>query len=148
MKLEFTIRCNPPKATHQASLRIMKRADGTQFVGKFAKSKGKAAQNDLMTMLRPHAPQTSLKGPIACEITWVYPWRKSETKRNRAKCLMPCDTRPDCDNLCKMLFDAMTRLGFWDDDSQIFSVGFRKYWGDVPGIYVTISNEMERENHP
>jgi hypothetical protein len=53
-----------------------------------------------------------------------------------ARGVIPCDTRPDCDNLCKILFDAMTRLGFWGDDSQIADLRFVKCWGDTAGIGV------------
>ena len=136
--IHFNITCNPPKATAQASLRIMKRKDGTQFVGKFAKSKGKQAQNDLMTLLMPHVPARPLEGPLKLEVIWTYPWRKSEKKSNLKLFWIPCDTRPDADNLCKLLLDAMTRLGYWNDDGQVYSLYFRKGWGDQPGINIKI----------
>jgi Holliday junction resolvase RusA-like endonuclease len=136
----FTIQCNPPKSTHQGSMRIMKRKDGSQFVGKFASSKGKAAQNDLMSMLTPHRPEKPFLDPVTCEIQWVYPYRKTEKKRNIGK-LIPCDTRPDCDNLAKMIFDSMTRLGFWNDDSQVYRLTFSKFWGEQAGISVKIVSE-------
>lgn len=137
MIITFKMHCIPPKATHQASLRIMKRKDGTQFVGKFAKSKGKVAQSDLMTLLAPHVPERPIESPVAVSVVWEYPYRKSEKKRNIGK-IIPCDTRPDCDNLSKMLFDCMTRLGFWNDDSQIYDLRFKKVWGMQPGIEIKI----------
>lgn len=136
--LSFFVKCNPPKSTAQASLRIMKRRDGTQFVGKFAKSKGKQVQGELMTLLREHVPQTSFDGPIKLAVQWRYPWRKSETRKNKAKGWMYCDTRPDVDNLLKMFQDCLTRLGFWTDDSQVASLAFEKMWSDTPGISVEI----------
>ncbi len=136
-KIEFTIPCNPPKATHQASLRIMKRKDGTQFVGKFAKSKGKEAQNDLMSLFSPHAPRTPLEGPVRLFIRWSYPYRKAEPKKNRTSPLW-CDTRPDCDNLCKMVQDILSRLNFYGDDSQVAYLTFQKNWCDKPGITVML----------
>ena len=140
--MKFTIHCIPPKATHQASLRIMRRKDGSQFVGKFAKSKGKQAQNDLMTMLMEHRPDKPFSGPLAVSVCWVYPYRKSEPKKNRTG-LIPCHTRPDVDNLFKMLGDCMTRLGFWADDSQVYSLTFSKFWGEMPGIQVEINTLNE-----
>lgn len=139
--IEFVIYCIPPKATHQASLRIMKRRDGTKFVGKFAKSKGKKAQNDLMSLLRPHVPTKPLETPVTCEIRWVYPYRKAESKKAMSQGLIPCDTRPDCDNLFKTLGDCMTRLGFWLDDSQVYGLHFSKFWGEVPRIEVKITEK-------
>ncbi len=138
---QFTIQCNPPKSTHQGSMRIMKRKDGSQFVGKFASSKGKAAQNDLTTLLLPHRPSNPFLGPVTCEITWVYPYRKTEKKKNIGK-LIPCDVKPDCDNLFKMIGDCMTRLGFWQDDSQVYRLTFSKFWGPDAGITVKIESEQ------
>lgn len=73
------------------------------------------------------------------EVLWVYPWRKSETKKNRALNIMCCDTRPDCDNLNKTFADQLSDLGFWKDDGQVSDLIFRKRWGDRPRIEVSIT---------
>ena len=36
--------------------------------------------------------------------------------------LGPKVTRPDIDNLAKMMLDAMTRAGYWEDDNQVASL--------------------------
>jgi len=141
--MNFFITCIPPKSTAQASSRILRRKDGTQFVGKFATSKGKQTQDELMILLSAHRPCSPLECPIRVSVEWTYPWRKSETKKNRARGYMPCTTRPDVDNLCKLLFDCMTRLGFWSDDSLIAELRFKKGWGDNHGIGVEIT-EIEK----
>ena len=138
--LQFRIDCIPPKATAQASTRILKRKDGSQFVGKFANSKAKKAQDDLLVLLQPHRPEKPLKGPLLLSIIWVYPWRKSEPKKNRVSGLLDCYTRPDCDNLAKMFQDCLTRLAFFGDDSQVSRLYFAKFWGDHPGISVTLTD--------
>lgn len=132
----FKIACIPPKATHQGSMMIMKRRDGSSFVGKAQNSKGAAAKRDLMSLMIEHAPKVPLKGPIELQVEWAYPWRKSETKKRMAEGYQYCDTRPDVDNLMKMLGDCMTRLGFYGDDSQIARLHFTKLWADKPGITV------------
>ena len=141
----FHIKCIPPKSTHQAALRILKRKDGTQFVGKFATSKGKRTQDELLTLFAPHAPKLPLAGPISVTVRWQYPWRKSESKRNQAKGSLPCDTRPDCDNLAKFVLDIMTRLGFWNDDAQVATLHFTKRWADEPGIWVGVETINGRD---
>lgn len=143
MGIDITIKCNPPKSTAQGSMRIMKRKDGSQFVGKMASSKGKKTQNELMTLLSQHVPDIPLGGPLGVEIHWAYPWRKSEPKKNRTFGFRYCDTRPDVDNLCKMLFDCMTRLGFWNDDSQISVLCFKKVWSDEPCIKISVKQIKE-----
>jgi Holliday junction resolvase RusA-like endonuclease len=136
--IDFFIPCNPPKSTAQGSSRIMKRRDGTQFVGRFANSKATKAKANLLTLLHPHRPETPLEGPLELVVGWAYPWRKSEPKKNRVDGFKWCDTRPDVDNLAKMLLDAMTTAGFWNDDSQIASLCFEKTWSDKPGIKIII----------
>ena len=49
------------------------------------------------------------------------------------------------DNLCKALFDIMTRLHYWNDDKQIYSAVVEKFWADVPGVFVKIEEAEEHE---
>jgi Holliday junction resolvase RusA-like endonuclease len=138
--IEFFLSCLPPKSTHQASLRIMKRRDGTQFVGKFANSKGKGVQNFLLLMLREFKPEKPFEGPLSLSVAWCYDWRSAESKKVRAKGMKWCDTRPDCDNILKLLADCMTQLGFWHDDSQVARLLFEKCWSDRPGIGIEVES--------
>jgi Holliday junction resolvase RusA-like endonuclease len=140
------IDCNPPKTTGQAAARIMTRRGGTMFVGKCASGKGKAAQDDLMTLLMPHRPSSPLRGAVKLVVTWRYPWRKSEPKRNRALGVMPCTTRPDADNIVKMLLDCMTRLAYWTDDGQVAALTVMKQWGDGPGIGIVVTEMGQCES--
>ena len=48
-------------------------------------------------------------------------------------------TRPDTDNLQKLLKDCMTQAGFWKDDAQVASELCEKFWAETPGIYIRIS---------
>jgi len=57
-------------------------------------------------------------------------------------------TKPDTDNLQKMLKDVMTRLGFWQDDALVASDFCEKFWAELPGIYIKIQplNEIGASN--
>lgn len=138
--MHILINCIPPKHTAQASNKILKTKDGKYFIGKKSDSKAKQTQNDLISLLYPYRPQKPLEGALKLEIKWVYPFRKSEPKKNRTGELY-CYTRPDVDNLCKLLFDVMTRLGFWLDDSQIADLHFIKCWSDNPRIEIFIEQQ-------
>lgn len=48
-------------------------------------------------------------------------------------------SRPDTDNLNKLLKDCMTALGFWHDDAQVAQEIIEKFWADLPGIYIRIN---------
>lgn len=139
-ELSFKLDCIPPKATHQGSMTIMKRRDGTQFVGKMQSSKGKKTQDDLLSLLAPHRPHKPIGSPVVVSVEWAYPFRKSEPKKNRFDGL-PCVTRPDCDNLAKLLLDCMTRLAFWNDDSQVYRLFFEKCYRHEPGIRVVVKED-------
>ena len=139
--INFFIPCIPPKSTHQAALRILKRHDGTQFVGKFATSKGKRVEGELMTLFMPHRPPAPMQGPLELTVDWCYPWRKSEKRSNKTDGRLPCDVRPDCDNLAKFVCDILTRLAFWNDDGQVANLIFRKCWHNHPGIGIRIESK-------
>ncbi len=47
-------------------------------------------------------------------------------------------TKPDTDNLQKLLKDCMTMCGFWKDDALVASEIVEKFWAEVPGIYIRI----------
>jgi Holliday junction resolvase RusA-like endonuclease len=93
-----------------------------------------------MALLLPHRPAEPFTGPLRVEIRWRFPYRKTERggviKRGWA---IPHDTRPDLDNLAKGLLDAMTRLQFWRDDAQIYSLELNKNRGPEPQIKVRLS---------
>lgn len=47
-------------------------------------------------------------------------------------------SRPDTDNLQKMLKDTMTELHYWKDDALVVSELVEKFWAEHPGIYIRI----------
>jgi Holliday junction resolvase RusA-like endonuclease len=47
-------------------------------------------------------------------------------------------TKPDTDNLQKLLKDCMTTVGFWEDDALVASEIAEKFWARIPGIYIRI----------
>jgi Holliday junction resolvase RusA-like endonuclease len=79
-----------------------------------------------------------MAGPVALSVRFVFPWRKSESKARRALGIVPCDTRPDCDNMVKLVADVLTHLRFYQDDGQIAKLHVEKAWGDEVGITITI----------
>lgn len=134
----FWIDCNPPRGTAQASVRILKRRDGSQFVGRSMDSKATAVRQFLAAHFNLNRPPSRFEGPVRLRIEWVSPWRSAEPKRERAKGEKLCDRRPDCDNLCKLVLDVLTQAGFWVDDAQVADLRLVKKWGDRPGIGIRI----------
>lgn len=141
--LEFTLWCNPPKHTAQGSSMVLKNPKtGKYFIGKKSNSNAIQTKNELLAMLIPHRPEKPLQGALRCEIDIFFPFRKSETKKNRLKGLLPVITKPDLDNWVKQFNDCLTRLNFWNDDAQVYDLHLRKFYCENPRIEVKIT-EMD-----
>lgn len=106
--IEMFIMCDQiPKGTAQ-----MKRANfknGTFFEGKDLKE----ARAFYMDSMAEFAPEMPIDGPIGVDVIFYYSI-KDKRKKGTWKA-----SRPDCDNLVKLLLDCMTKLNFWHDDAQI-----------------------------
>lgn len=73
-----------------------------------------------------------LTGPIRLLTKWCYT-ATGNHKNGEYKI-----TKPDTDNMIKLLKDVMTGLGYWTDDAQVASEITEKFWSEQPGIYVRI----------
>lgn len=86
----------------------------------------KANERTLEACLLPHRPKTPLSGPLELSFCAIFPIPRSWTKKRREAALwgrMWHTSKPDTDNIAKQLKDAMTRLGFWQDDRQVAVYG-------------------------
>lgn len=97
----------------------------------FRKPQAEQDRQKLMDLLSQYVPDQPLVNvPIAITVIWCFPiigehWNGEPKK-----------TRPDTQNMCKGLFDVMTKLGFWDDDSRIADEHYLKCYSDIPGLYI------------
>ena len=94
-------------------------------------------------MFYPFRPDEPLTGPLRLSIDFVWPWRSSESKRNRAIGYKFSEKRPDADNLAKMTTDSLMQSGFFADDSLVASLHVTKGWGGKHGIFVGIAERDE-----
>ena len=89
-----------------------------------------------MAMLMAHVGQFQiaqpLTGPLRLTTKWLFPITgKHQDGEYKA-------TRPDTDNLNKLLKDVLTDLHFWEDDAQVASEIIEKFWAQRTGIYIRI----------
>lgn len=124
---------NPPTATHQMKqVRVVK---GKPIF--YEPEKVKMARRLLCESLKPYCPGSPIEGAVDLKVTWLFPKGKSH-KDGQWRV-----TRPDTDNLQKLLKDCMTQTGFWKDDAQVVRETAEKKWSDEPcGIWIEIT-EME-----
>jgi Holliday junction resolvase RusA-like endonuclease len=76
---------------------------------------------------------------VRLDLEFTWPWRQSEPKRTRLLGRVPHTSKPDCSNVLKTLEDRLVALRFIGDDANVVEVTVRKWWGDEPGIRITIT---------
>lgn len=133
MMIDFFMRMeNVPTTTHQGKeVRVIK--------GKpvfYEPQELKAARAKLMAYLAPHRPPGKLSGPLRLMVKWCF---MTTGKHRNGEYRI---TKPDTDNLQKLLKDCMTDSGFWQDDCLVASEIIEKFWAEVPGIYIRVE-ELE-----
>ena len=127
MRLEFFMPVIPPTATHQE--KKVRMAGGRPVF--YDPPEVQAARSKLTDYLAGHRPDRPLEGGIRLLVKWCFPRGKHRDGEYRI-------TRPDTDNLQKLLKDCMTAAGFWKDDAQVASEICEKFWAEVPGLYICL----------
>ena len=131
--MNFFIAITPPTATAQErKVRVVK--NRPIFYDPPAV---KEARNVLSAHLAVYKPDKPMTGPVSLRVLWLFPRGKSHKNGEWRT------TKPDTDNLQKLLKDCMTRCSFWNDDAQVVREVAEKRWADEPsGIYIEVE-ELE-----
>lgn len=92
----------------------------------------RAARDTIEAALAPHRPPQPLSGALGIEVRWCYPLKGRHYQGE------PYTAKPDIDNSCKALFDALARLGFIVDDRLLAVEHVSQAWWEPSGVYVRI----------
>ena len=131
--MEFFLQIVPPTATAQEKKVTV--VNGNPIF--YDPAPVKAAKKLLTGSLIAHRPNKPLHGPVSLNVVWLFPRGKAH-KHGEWRV-----TKPDTDNLQKLLKDCMTKCGFWKDDAQVVRETVEKRWSDEPaGIYIEVT-ELE-----
>ena len=85
-------------------------------------------------------PEIILSGPIRIILDFIFPRTKSMIWKSKPMTRVAKSTKPDIDNLCKSVFDALNGILFVDD-SQICECRASKYiasGNEQPRVIITI----------
>jgi Holliday junction resolvase RusA-like endonuclease len=97
-----------------------------------------AARIQFEVCLALRRPKQPLTGAVRLTTKWYYPGKVDAAAYKT--------TKPDTDNMIKLLKDCMTKIGFWKDDAQVASETTEKFLvPDHFGIYICakeISDEL------
>lgn len=89
-------------------------------------------QQKFISALAKHVPDKPMEGPVALTTIFLFPADKKHPPQT------PKITKPDTDNLVKMLKDCMTKCGFWHDDAQVSKDIIAKRYDIHEGIFIAI----------
>lgn len=125
--IEFFLDIVPPRTTHQQK-KVVVVGGRPHF---YEPQRLKDARQLFMLALNPYRPREPFAGAVKLSSRWQFPRGKHQDGEYKV-------TRPDTDNLQKLLKDCMTDAGFWRDDAQVASEQVEKIWSGRPGILVRI----------
>lgn len=128
--MEFFLPMIPPTATQQEKQERMVKGKPVFY----DPPEVAAARSKLTDHLAGHTPARPLEGAVRLLVKWCFPLCGNHYDGEYRT------TKPDTDNLQKLLKDCMTRVGFWKDDAQVASEICEKFWAEVPGIYIRLEN--------
>lgn len=128
MMIEFFMPMIPPTVTAQEHKVAMIKGKPVFYDTPEIKN----AKDKLISHLVKHKPGQIYNRGVRLIVKWLFPkGGKYSDGEYRI-------TKPDTDNLQKMLKDCMTKVGFWKDDALVASEVCEKFWAENPGIYIRI----------
>lgn len=133
-KIEFGLDIEVPTKTYQSGKRVTCRGGKPLF---YEDKELASIRKAFILMLRKHKPKTKLVGALRLTVKWGFPMTKKSYHGQ------PKTTKPDTDNLQKLLKDCMTEAGFWEDDAQVYSEHIEKYYSEVQGIRICVEEVEE-----
>lgn len=140
-KIDFTVRCIP---TAQQRPKHMRTKTGMDIT--YKSDTQKMNENTLEALLMPYVPEKPLSGGIELQFSAFMPLPLSESKKRKEAMLcghIGHTVKPDLDNLCKQLKDAMTRLRFWHDDRQVVRLICEKAYSLDPCWKISVRTVCE-----
>ena len=135
----------PPTITHQVGTRqrVVVPRGKKPYIHRYKSTELERVEKlyyDMLIMQRPLIP---MDGPILCTTVFVWTYRKSEKRSivNSGELIFK-PTKPDLDNINKLLKDVMEKAGYFGNDSQITFGKPLKFWGPYPFIGITLEEAV------
>ena len=102
-----------------------------QYIHHYKTDSVSAARQEYEYKLMKYRPKTPSQNPIALTVCLFFSIKAPRRLWGTYK-----TTRPDCDNYAKELIDAMTAVGFWEDDAQVVDLHIVKRYAEQATIYI------------
>lgn len=87
-----------------------------------------------------HLPAQPIDGPVYVQVHHYMPRPKSHYTKKGLRDTAPSEhvAKPDIDNLLKAALDALTAIGMWRDDAQVWGACVTKHYREFAGATITI----------
>ncbi len=121
-----------PAGTAQQKGEAIRYKNGRPYIQHYKKANVEALRTILELKLGKYAPAVPTDAPVRLFV-WVCFDVKDRNLWGKYK-----TTRPDADNYVKELKDAMTTVGFWNDDAQVVDLRVVKTYAEKASITVQI----------
>ena len=132
--MEFMLDIVPPTVTAQE--RRVRVVHGKPMF--YETSRLKVARELFTGRLMEHTPVKPMEGPLLLYTSWYFLTKTHKESEFRS-------TKPDTDNLQKLLKDCMTAAGIWRDDAQVCVEIVAKRWTRrKPGIWIQVVSLGDR----
>jgi Holliday junction resolvase RusA-like endonuclease len=137
----FHFDIEPPTSTHQSALRVMRRKDGGSFVGKYTKSEVKKWETHFKILLRKQKPKKTYTSGTPVRLVFALFYKAPKSR--------PCKdiewkiTKPDADNVVKVMMDALVSEGYIETDQQVADLRVMKLEWDRGGFCEIMIGESE-----
>lgn len=129
-EISFFLPMVPPTVTHQEKKVTVSRTGRPTF---YETQELKAVRQLFLDSVSRHRPKDPFDGPV--NLTTIWSWPASSTHPAGSFKI----SKPDTDNLIKLLKDCMTKAKFWKDDAQVAFERTVKIYDEIPGIHISVS---------
>ncbi|HEV8574746.1 MAG TPA: RusA family crossover junction endodeoxyribonuclease [Dehalococcoidia bacterium] len=113
--------------------RVLRLATGGVRASVYERAEDKDWKQTVLAQALEHRPLAPVEGPLAMTLSFLLPRPKSLPKRERHPI-----KKPDADNLCKAIKDALRGV-MYRDDSQIVDLHVTKAYDLAPGVVIRVS---------
>lgn len=129
-EISFFLPMVPPTVTYQEKKVTVSRAGRPTY---YEPQELKAVRQLFLDSVARHRPKTPFDGPVSLTTIWSWPASETHPAGNFKT------SKPDTDNLIKLLKDCMTKAKFWKDDAQVAFERTVKIYDEIPGIHISVS---------
>lgn len=106
-------------------------------------------ENLVKVMYMQQVGNKRLTGAIQANITAFYKVPKSWAKKRKQSAAFGEErpqTKPDCDNIAKIILDALNGIAY-EDDKQVVCLSVNKYYSENTQAFVTVQlMELDKDN--